>query len=265
MAILTVASLSLFSFLFFRQLGPTAGRASVLLKTASHSFSHSLKKSLSLADTVAWDSFGIRRQPPANSSYSQACQGVAAQRTKLSAADWTVVGRAFETALVEGIFPYWYGTRWSFSGHTDSPGQGEIACGYFVSTTLLQAGLRLNRYKLAQQSPENEARSLGCGERVHEFSEESTAENLERMRQTFDDGLLFVGLDASHVGYLLKRKGELFFIHSSYFAPSQVTVEKASQSPVFCAYRRYFVVELSNNAALMKKWIGNTTVEVVSR
>ncbi|WMJ72126.1 hypothetical protein RCC89_02925 [Cytophagaceae bacterium ABcell3] len=46
------------------------------------------------------------------------------------------VGRVFSDYLVNKLIPYWYGTKWDFEGHTDVPGKGEIACGYFVSTTL---------------------------------------------------------------------------------------------------------------------------------
>ena len=54
---------------------------------------------------------------------------------------------AFFHTLVDSIFPYWYGTEWDFNGITESPRKGEIACGYFVSTTLKHMGIRLNRYK----------------------------------------------------------------------------------------------------------------------
>src|SRR5687768_5014531 len=58
--------------------------------------------------------------------------------------------------LVDRIIPYWIGTPWSFEGHTSIPNSGKIACGYFVSTTLLDLGFNLNRYTFAQQAPENE-------------------------------------------------------------------------------------------------------------
>ena len=54
------------------------------------------------------------------------------------------IGEYFEKQIVNGIVPYWYGTPWSFEGHTNQPHQGEIACGYFVSTTLKHMGLNIN-------------------------------------------------------------------------------------------------------------------------
>src|SRR5688500_17600336 len=50
--------------------------------------------------------------------------------------------RAYLTQSVYNeVFPYWYGTGWDFNGTTETPGQGKIACGYFVSTVLRDAGL----------------------------------------------------------------------------------------------------------------------------
>ena len=63
--------------------------------------------------------------------------------------DLDSVCRYFDNALVNDIIPFWYGTKWSFEGHTNKPNDGEIACGYFVSTTLKDVGLNINRYHLA--------------------------------------------------------------------------------------------------------------------
>ncbi|WP_346883237.1 hypothetical protein [uncultured Algibacter sp.] len=43
--------------------------------------------------------------------------------------------------LINDIVPHWYGTTWDFNGHTNIPNQGDIACGYFVSTTLKHIGV----------------------------------------------------------------------------------------------------------------------------
>ena len=57
-----------------------------------------------------------------------------------------------ETELLQDIFPAWYGTDWAFHGTSTKPGEGAIACGYFVSTCLLHAGFKVERVKLAQQA-----------------------------------------------------------------------------------------------------------------
>lgn len=49
------------------------------------------------------------------------------------------------TTLSDSLFICWYGTNWDFNGTTLSPRQGNIACGYFVTTNLLQSGFLINR------------------------------------------------------------------------------------------------------------------------
>ena len=117
----------------------------------------------------------------------------------------------FTNLLLNKIIPYWYGTVWDFNGYTSKPNQGTIACGYFVSTTLRDMGLSLNRYKLAQQGPENEAKSIAINlNEVLYFKKDDITENLKHL----DEGLYFVGLDY-HVGYLFIDSGNAYFIHSN--------------------------------------------------
>ena len=213
-------------------------------------------------DTVNWQGFGIQLTPK-RSDYSLSCQLAKANRKTPASMEVSEIGKRFEVSLMDEIIPHWYGTAWSFDGHTDVPKQGEIACGYFVSTTLQHVGVNVNRYQLAQQWPENEAKSLALGGEVIEVTGNNSTENIAQMKSKIGEGICFVGLGRSHVGYLLKRKNELFFLHSSYFTPGTVIIELASKSPVFCAYDEYFIVELSNNEAFLKRWLNNQKIEVI--
>lgn len=213
-------------------------------------------------DTVNWADFDIQLKPK-RSSYAQACEIAKAGRKSLASKELGEIGRQFEAYLMDEIIPHWYGTVWSFDGHTEVPKQGKIACGYFVSTTLQQLGVNVNRYQLAQQRPENEAKSLALGGEVIEVTGTGSTENIAQIKSKIADGICFVGLGQSHVGYLLKRKNELFFLHSSYFTPGTVTVELASASPVFCAYDHYYIVQLSNNEAFLKRWLSHQKIEVI--
>ena len=215
------------------------------------------------SDTVNWAGFDINLKP--TEPYNVVCQRAKNMRRQLTSQGMDKVGSAFETALLNEVIPHWYGTEWDFYGHTDTPGQGKVACGYFVSTTLQHLGLNLNRYHLAQQTPQNEAMSLAAGGEVIEISGKSTAENLTNIKAAIGDGICFVGLGGSHVGFLVKRKGVLFFAHSSYLSPGAVTIELAEKSPVFCAYDHYYIVELSNNRAFLKKWLNNEQLTVIGR
>ena len=58
------------------------------------------------------------------------------------------------------LLPAWDGTPWDFHGTSQAPREGKIACGYFVSTTLLHLGLQVERVRMAQQASELIVKSL---------------------------------------------------------------------------------------------------------
>ncbi|MFN6947000.1 MAG: hypothetical protein ACK4ND_18805 [Cytophagaceae bacterium] len=174
------------------------------------------------------------------------------------------ISKVFTEVMVEKLIPYWYGTVWDFEGHTNTPGEGFIACGYFVSTTLQHVGININRYKLAQQAPIHEAKSLAMGMNVMVLDTLEFTKAMDFLKSTLDDGLYFIGL-SNHVGYLLKKRGELFFLHSSYVAPAKVVVERALDSwPMQVSYV-FIISPLSDNEKLMRAWLFNTPVPVVSQ
>ena len=88
---------------------------------------------------------------------------------QLNAGDITIqeVGDHFTNMMVKELFPYWYRTKWEFSGHTNTPQEGEIACGYYVSTTLKHAGVNVNRYRMAQQSALSAAKTVAGSDTLY--------------------------------------------------------------------------------------------------
>ncbi|MEM6261967.1 MAG: hypothetical protein AAGI38_05630 [Bacteroidota bacterium] len=173
------------------------------------------------------------------------------------------IDKVFKESLLNRIIPFWEGTRWSFEGHTSTPRVGEIACGYFVSTTLRDVGLNLNRYRLAQQSPIYEAKSLAIHTEVIEVSEESTADNIQAINTSLTEGIHFIGFDESHVGFVLKEEEDLYLIHANYMDSVGVGIEKIEASEVFTWYSRFYLVELSTNKALLTHWIEGNEIKVV--
>jgi len=167
---------------------------------------------------------------------------------------------AFTNLLVDKIIPYWYGTPWSFEGHTAVPQQGQIACGYFISTTLRDMGLKLNRYKLAQKSPIDEAKTISCGIDINRIVQNNTTKAFEEIDCLTEEGLYFIGFDAGHVGYLLKREGQLFLIHSNYFQPGSVCMEPFEDSRVFNSFTTFYLVDISHNDALIQRWLDQDSV-----
>jgi hypothetical protein len=163
--------------------------------------------------------------------------------------------------LLKNIIPFWYGTAWNFNGYTAEPGKGTVACGYFVSTTLLHSGFKLNRYLLAQQGPRQEAITVNLSDTLITLMDTDREEVKKYFKeQNLSDGLYFVGLDF-HVGYLLKEDDNLFFIHANYIGSEGVVIEPVDSSKAFKSYN-YYIGRISSNKNLIRKWILNEPIEI---
>ncbi|MCE3296678.1 MAG: hypothetical protein K0R65_2392 [Crocinitomicaceae bacterium] len=108
------------------------------------------------------------------------------------------------------LIPGWYGTKWDFNGTTETPGQGTIACGYFVTTVLRDAGFQLNRYKYAQMA--SEAMILKLTPKVKRFSG-ADFNTVEKYIAQTSYGIFIAGLD-NHTGFIIKTKDSIRFVHS---------------------------------------------------
>ncbi|MFM9986931.1 MAG: hypothetical protein ACKVOK_16945 [Flavobacteriales bacterium] len=167
-------------------------------------------------------------------------------------------GNQVHMFFVDSVFPCWYGTVWDFNGYTDKPGEGLIACGYFVSTPLKHMGFNLNRYKVAQQYSHSIVNTL-CTD-IHDIQGyDKVLGHLKKSR----NGLYIVGLD-NHVGYISVEKGGVFFIHSSYVEPGCVLRENVESSAVFQYSRRFVIGNFSGNAAILRKWLKNQAIQIVA-
>ena len=123
-------------------------------------------------------------------------------------------------AIYREIFPAWYGTAWDFNGTTEAPRQGKIACGYFVSTVLRDAGWRVQRTRLAQQASENIILSLTTTGHIKRFRRVAIDDFVMAVKN-WGSGVYVVGLDI-HVGFIVNTGDEILFIHSSYVEPFAV-------------------------------------------
>jgi len=175
------------------------------------------------------------------------------------------LSKIFTHSLVNQIIPYWYGTPWSFEGHTSKPNQGEIACGYFVSTTLLHMGMNLNRYRLAQQAPIYEAKTLAIDSSLIEIYSYDVQNNIDSINVLIPEGIHFIGYDQSHVGYILKQKNYIFLIHSNYSGGKGVDIELIDQSEVFKTYNQFYIAEISTNEKLMDAWLNQKEIKVLKQ
>ncbi len=158
--------------------------------------------------------------------------------------------------VADSILPAWNGTPWSLGGTAVGPGEKPIACGYFVSTALEHAGLRVERRRLGQQAAENIVQSLVPADRVARFRRAPLDLFLDTVASG-GDGVYVVGLDY-HVGFLVVEGGSSFFHHASRQA-GQVVREPAVLSRAL-ATSSYRVVGKLFDRGLARTWLTGSAV-----
>lgn len=159
--------------------------------------------------------------------------------------------------ILETVLPAmmrcWLGTPWDYNGTAAKPGDGSVACGYFVATVLKDAGFQLNRYRLAQQPSENILRtflpksacSLTIGQKYKNF-----AANLEKS----PPGIYLIGLD-THVAFLVVESGSFRMIHASGSRPWCVVDEPRDHAPVLEKSNWRMIGNLTGDARLVRRWL----------
>lgn len=161
------------------------------------------------------------------------------------------------TAFDEQLFPAWEGTPWDFYGTTQTPREGHIACGYFVSTLLRDAGLKVERVKLAQQASEKIVKTLASEPEIQRFRNAAAADIVKAVREKHGPGLFVVGMDY-HVGLLRLTADDALLCHSAVLEPRSATCEKAETSPGFVS--SYHVIGPALNDARLGDWLAQRDV-----
>lgn len=160
--------------------------------------------------------------------------------------------------ITHDFFDQWYGTEWDFNGTTRTPRKGKIACGYFITTVLLDAGFKIPRVKWAQQASEYYITRMTSD--VKRFSNK-TPEYMKGYFQDQADGLFVAGLD-NHVGFVCKSGNKVTFTHASYYDPEiGVQTEELDGDNPF-AKSAYRVVGRILNKEMIRKWILGESWEV---
>ena len=190
----------------------------------------------------------IERQPsfertatPNTFDYKETITRLEAQRLRL-ATRFQTASSSQRTALITeartlitqsvyyDLFPAWYGTAWDFNGTSETPQQGKIACGYFVSTILRDTGWKVERVRLAQQASEKIILSLTTNPFVKRFRRVAI-DGFVTAVKNWGTGIYIVGLDI-HVGFIVNTGDDVYFVHSSYVEPYKVIKERAIESSV---------------------------------
>lgn len=162
------------------------------------------------------------------------------------------IEQAFYAVVVDSIMPYWYGTSWDFNGTTQEPQKGSIACGYFVSTVLRDAGLHINRIKMGQASSEYMIQQLAQKNDIKLFYDRPLDIALNYIKNK-GKGIYLAGLD-SHVGFLVNDADNIWFIHSKWTNPKAVVKELTKSSGILASSKYKMIAKISCNPVLLKSW-----------
>ncbi len=165
--------------------------------------------------------------------------------------------------LGKKIFPAWYATGWDFNGTSAIPGEGKIACGYFITRILSQIGFKINYIKLAQQTSLNMIKNLVPKEYIfYSFNNEAISSIKKRIKEP-GKGIYIAGLDC-HVGFVIYDGDEYFrFVHASYYSPPLCVVSEELDSDNPFADSQYRVIGKLFSRELLEKWLKGEDIPVV--
>lgn len=161
--------------------------------------------------------------------------------------------RAFLELILPDLMRCWLGTPWDFQGTAEGPGQGKVACGYFVATVLRDAGFKLNRYELAKRPSESILRAFLPREALTRrvgVPYDAYASELRGL----EPGVRIVGLD-THVGFLVNDGRTFRFIHSSGSSPWCVVDEPEEEARVLRRSNYRVRGPITGNREVMRKWV----------
>ena len=154
-------------------------------------------------------------------------------RSSYSAADYAKIQLQLSTPetpqemlhAFDTLFPYWLGTKWDFNGTSQIPGEGAIACGYFVTTLIEDMHMPVDRIQMAQCASEEMIKNQVQETFITRYNavEQDTMFSFIRHH---GDRLYIIGLD-NHTGFIRKQDDDIWFIHSSGKFPFRVIKEDA--------------------------------------
>lgn len=158
--------------------------------------------------------------------------------------------------MVSDIVPSWYGTGHDYSGVSNIPGEGQIACGYFVSTVLHHLGFKFNRKLLGQQNSPYILQTLSHPSIIKTSWLENYEEFIADIKAE-GPGVYIVGMDR-HVGFVAYDGKEIAFIHSYVTVRSQTIQERSLLS-----ISKWRSVGKIFGYSLTVKWIYGKDIEII--
>ena len=154
----------------------------------------------------------------------------------------------------------WLGTPWDFNGTAAKPGGGKIACGYLVSTVLMDAGFGVDRYQLAQQPSGNILRTFLGKNDCHLTTGQAYATFADATEHS-EHGIYLLGLD-THVAFLVVDEHGFRMIHSSGSRPWCVVDESRGEAGVLQRSNWRMTGNLTGNPDVIRQWLKGGKIPV---
>lgn len=144
---------------------------------------------------------------------------------------------------------FWDATTWDFYGMSRVPGEGEIACGYFVTTLLRDLGFDIDRVRLAQEPSGVMIEELTVN--IHKSN--SLQNTLDVIKNGPNNAIYIIGLDF-HTGFISHSDTGTFFIHSNYIDRTGVVREDAATSEALSHSNFFMIDNLTANPKFLAIW-----------
>lgn len=163
--------------------------------------------------------------------------------------------QAYLLNTADHFFKAWYNTPWTFEGHTQTPREGSIACGYFVTTTLRDMGFNIPRIKWAQQASEPVIIKMTSD--IRRFQNKPIGDIVKYIKEK-GEGLYVVGLDC-HVGYIYYKNKNMSFVHANYYKPKIGVMSEplVGRNPLNDS--KYRIIGKIFDTDMVRNWILNTS------
>lgn len=210
-----------------------------------------------MSDTEVNDKY---RSICANLEKARAGFSVELKKATTDAAKKSLYARARKlliTTLSDSLFVCWYGTEWDYNGTTTTPRNGSIACGYFVTTLIRDAGFVIPRTKLAQCASQSMINTL-CPKKDVKIITNNDEAKVKAHLLSKPDGIFILGLD-NHTGFVVKKDSTLRFVHSNYtIIKDGVMSEDFNRSSVIQDNGYFVVGNFLGSDSTIINWINGT-------
>lgn len=159
--------------------------------------------------------------------------------------------------LSDSMFVCWYGTQWDFNGTSTAPRTGKIACGYFVTTLIRDAGFDIKHTELAQCASQTMINTL-CPEAHTKIITGGKVDKVKEHLLSKNDGIFLIGLD-THTGFVVKSGNGLRVVHSNYTMWTDGVMSEPFDNASVIQYNNYFVIGdfLSSDSTIIN-WINGS-------